>query len=166
MCVAGTFLQEDSCITCSLTSIDASQATPWLEGGLPGHGLIRRCQYKGNAQWQSSQFRGPGLGSSSTRANSTGKFLYDNFFNIRFYQEILHIDPFIVITAYPWQIINFNSLSIACATYLWPRTFPRGGPLTHLPWTKWPPFCRRYILMHFREWKVLYFGKHLTEVCS
>ena len=38
------------------------------------------------------------------------------------------------------------------------ETFPRGGPLTHLPWTKWPPLCRRYIQMHFREWKVLYFG--------
>ena len=25
------------------------------------------------------------------------------------------------------------------------------------PWTKWPPFCRRYIQMHFREWKVWVF---------
>ena len=30
--------------------------------------------------------------------------------------------------------------------------------LTHLPWTKWPPFCIWYFQMHFREWKVLYFG--------
>ena len=21
------------------------------------------------------------------------------------------------------------------------------------PWTKWPPFCRQYFEMHFREWK-------------
>ena len=25
------------------------------------------------------------------------------------------------------------------------------------PWRKWPPFCRRYFRMHFREWKILYF---------
>ena len=25
------------------------------------------------------------------------------------------------------------------------------------PWTKWPPFRRRYFQMHFREWKVVYF---------
>ena len=25
------------------------------------------------------------------------------------------------------------------------------------PWTKWPPFCRRYFQMHFCEWKFLYF---------
>ena len=24
------------------------------------------------------------------------------------------------------------------------------------PWTKWPPFRRRYFQMHFREWKVLH----------
>ena len=29
--------------------------------------------------------------------------------------------------------------------------------LTHLPWTKWPPFHRRYFQCIFREWKVLYF---------
>ena len=29
--------------------------------------------------------------------------------------------------------------------------------LTHLPWTKWSPFRRRYFQVHFREWKVLYF---------
>ena len=29
--------------------------------------------------------------------------------------------------------------------------------LTHLPWTKWPSFRRRYFQMHFREWKVSYF---------
>ena len=23
------------------------------------------------------------------------------------------------------------------------------------PWTQWPPFRRRYVQMHFREWKVL-----------
>ena len=29
--------------------------------------------------------------------------------------------------------------------------------LTHLPWTKWPLFHRRYFQLHFREWKVLHF---------
>ena len=54
----------------------------------------------------------------------------------------------------------------ACAT----RNFtylvrgPYTGPTTgsyapkHLPWTKWPLFRRRYIQLHFPEWKVLYFG--------
>ena len=27
-------------------------------------------------------------------------------------------------------------------------------PSTHLPWTKWQPFRRLYIEMHFREWKI------------
>ena len=31
------------------------------------------------------------------------------------------------------------------------------------PWAKWPPFCRRYFQMHFREWKVLYFDKKFTD---
>ena len=30
----------------------------------------------------------------------------------------------------------------------------------------WPPIRRRYFQMHFREWKVLYFNKDFTEVCS
>ena len=34
------------------------------------------------------------------------------------------------------------------------------------PGTKWPPFCRRCFLMHFREWKVLYFELIFTEVSS
>ena len=38
--------------------------------------------------------------------------------------------------------------------------------LTHLPRTKWPPFRRRYFQMYFREWKVSYFNKNFTEVCS
>ena len=25
------------------------------------------------------------------------------------------------------------------------------------PWTKWPPFRRRYFQIHFHEWKILYF---------
>ena len=28
--------------------------------------------------------------------------------------------------------------------------------LTYLTWTKWPPFCRRHLQMHFLEWKVWY----------
>ena len=31
--------------------------------------------------------------------------------------------------------------------------------LTHLPWTKWPPFRRWYFQRHFHEWKVLYLIK-------
>ena len=38
--------------------------------------------------------------------------------------------------------------------------------LTHLPWTKWPPFHRRYIKMHFRYWNFRYFYSNVTEVCS
>ena len=38
--------------------------------------------------------------------------------------------------------------------------------LTHLPWTKWPPFPRRHFQIHFHEWKVLYFDSNFTEVCS
>ena len=38
--------------------------------------------------------------------------------------------------------------------------------LTHLPWTKWLPFHKRYIHKHFLEWKVLYFEWDFTEVCS
>ena len=34
------------------------------------------------------------------------------------------------------------------------------------PWTKWPPFRRRYFQMHFPDWKVLYFGWNFTEVFS
>ena len=33
------------------------------------------------------------------------------------------------------------------------------------PSTKWPPFRRRHFQMHYRERKVLYFGKSSTEVC-
>ena len=29
--------------------------------------------------------------------------------------------------------------------------------LTHLPWTKWPPFRRRRFQMHLHEWKARYF---------
>ena len=34
------------------------------------------------------------------------------------------------------------------------------------PWTKWPPFRRRYFQMHFHEWKLLYFYQNFAEVCS
>ena len=33
--------------------------------------------------------------------------------------------------------------------------FVQSNMLTHLPWTKWPPFRRRHFQMHFCEWKVL-----------
>ena len=29
--------------------------------------------------------------------------------------------------------------------------------LTHLPWTKWPPFRRQHVQTHFLEWKYLNF---------
>ena len=38
--------------------------------------------------------------------------------------------------------------------------------LTHLPWTKWPPFCRWYFEMHFLQRKDMYCYQNLTEVCS
>ena len=38
--------------------------------------------------------------------------------------------------------------------------------LTHPPLTKWLPFRRQYIQMHFREWKVFLFWLNFTEVCS
>ena len=33
------------------------------------------------------------------------------------------------------------------------------------PWTKWLPFRNRYFQMHFREWKVLYFGATISLKC-
>ena len=39
-------------------------------------------------------------------------------------------------------------------------------PLTHFPRTKWLPFRRRRLCMHFHEWKVLYFDLNFNEVCS
>ena len=38
--------------------------------------------------------------------------------------------------------------------------------VTYLPRTKWPPFRRRHIQMHFHERKLLYFDSDFTEVCS
>ena len=38
--------------------------------------------------------------------------------------------------------------------------------LTHLPWTKCPPFRRRHFQVRFHEWKILYFASIFTEVCS
>ena len=32
------------------------------------------------------------------------------------------------------------------------------------PWTKWPPFRRRHIQMHFLEWKCVDFDQNFTEV--
>ena len=39
-------------------------------------------------------------------------------------------------------------------TPCWLSVFSFFTSLTCLPWTKWPPFRRRYLQMHFREWKV------------
>ena len=38
-----------------------------------------------------------------------------------------------------------------------PIVFFVGGRFVISPWTKWPPFRRRYFQMHFCEWKVLCF---------
>ena len=34
------------------------------------------------------------------------------------------------------------------------------------PWTKLPPFLRRYFQIHFRGWKVSYLNWNFTEFCS
>ena len=34
------------------------------------------------------------------------------------------------------------------------------------PWTKWPPFHRRYFQVHFCEWKILYLDWNSIEICS
>ena len=41
-----------------------------------------------------------------------------------------------------------------------------GDSLTCLLWTKWLPFCRWHLWMHFYECKVLYLDSNFTEVCS
>ena len=38
--------------------------------------------------------------------------------------------------------------------------------LTHLPWTKCPPFHRRHFQMHFLEWKHVDLSKKITDVYS
>ena len=38
--------------------------------------------------------------------------------------------------------------------------------LTHLPWTKWPPFRRRHVQTHFLEWKYFNFKQYFIEICS
>ena len=44
----------------------------------------------------------------------------------------------------------------------WEPFYHSGSSFSHMinspPWTKGPPFRRRYFQMHFRELKVLYFG--------
>ena len=47
-----------------------------------------------------------------------------------------------------WSTRRISAMPVKHSWSLW---------LTQLPWTKWPPFHSRYIQMHFREWKVLYF---------
>ena len=41
---------------------------------------------------------------------------------------------------------------------------PKRHGLTHSPWTKWPPFRRRHLQMHFHEW--MYFDSNVSDVCS
>ena len=36
----------------------------------------------------------------------------------------------------------------------------------NLPWTEWPPFCRRHLQPHFLEWKYYNFDSNFTEICS
>ena len=53
---------------------------------------------------------------------------------------------------------NRGSLTHAC-TFILPK-------LTHLPWTKWPPFRGQYFQMHRLESKCMDFDNNVTEVCS
>ena len=39
----------------------------------------------------------------------------------------------------------------------WHHEISLVSELTHLHWTKWSPFRRRYFQMHFRYWKSFYF---------
>ena len=48
-----------------------------------------------------------------------------------------------------------------------PLLLPHKPPhLTHLPWTKWPPFRRRQFQKHFLEWRYFNFKWNFIEICS
>ena len=63
-----------------------------------------------------------------------------------------------------WDIIIYTLEHRIHAPQLYAQ---RAASLTS-PWIKWNmmPFHRQYFHMHFREWKVLYFDKNFTEICS
>ena len=84
------------------------------------------------------------------------------------------------------------SLAFVRGIHRWPVNSPHKGPVTRKmfpfhdvtlwflgcipewlhfkklisPWTKLPPFRRRYFHIHIREWKILCFDWNFTEVCS
>ena len=49
-----------------------------------------------------------------------------------------------------------NKARIVCTPW-WMHNICISECWTRLPWTKWPPFRRRYFQIHFREWKCLNF---------
>ena len=63
-----------------------------------------------------------------------------------------------------WQFHQAMGLLMDSVTSLWHIA---GNPLIICETrTKWRIFGRRYIQMHFLEWKSLYFDSNFTEVCS
>ena len=103
---------------------------------------------------------------------------FENFKNI--FLNWYNCNPFpkgltcILWQTYPFWRIQYPNLTWLCKDsgqpqhLYWPG-LPwtiRAGYINSSPWTRWPPFRRRYFQMHFREWKVLYFDLNFTEVCS
>ena len=60
-----------------------------------------------------------------------------------------------------WVLVSFAVSGNLARSYGWVARILNSNQDTwvnsSLPWAKWPPFRRRYIRMHFREWKVVYF---------
>ena len=66
----------------------------------------------------------------------------------------------------PWCLMYTEPEPVYRCACIWPHTQLIPHPLNHqppphhhptttpTPWTKWPPFHRRYLQMHFPEWKV------------
>ena len=68
------------------------------------------------------------------------------------YTELSRYDLFLDVISLCSNSIYVNTVQYNSFCYTRPCI------LTHPPpWTKWPPFRRRYFQMHFREWKVLCF---------
>ena len=55
----------------------------------------------------------------------------------------------------PWPFPA--SLMIGCLAYAENEDIQVGHVNSFPPWTKWPPFRRRYFQMYFREWKSFVF---------
>ena len=61
--------------------------------------------------------------------------------------------------------LYIHALSVLFTFLVYDLSVDSRDPLTHLPWTKWPPFPRWHFQMHFYEWKVLCFDSNFIEVC-